>query len=119
MIDALCRLKYQTNLTQLQSFLRLCNVFRRFVPNFKYVANLLDEKIRKGQLQTFDRLSDEKVSSFETLEAEFEESPVLALPRYQGIYTVEKDACDRQIECVQLQNQPDGTDRPSRYWCSS
>lgn len=48
----------------------------------------------------------------ETLKAELIEPPVLALPRLQGEYTADKDACDEQIGgCILLQKRQDGTDR--------
>lgn len=36
-------------------------------------------------------------------------APVMALPRLEGAYTVEFDACDKQIGYVVLQKQPNGT----------
>lgn len=45
--------------------------------------------------------------------------PVLALPRFQGQYTVNTDAYDRQIGCVLLQKLPDGHNKQIGYWSSS
>lgn len=42
---------------------------------------------------------------------------VLALPNFQGDFTVDTEALDKQIGCVLLQNQLDGADRMIR--CSS
>ena len=44
---------------------------------------------------------------------------MLALPRRDGHLTLDTDACARQLGCVLLQTQPDGTDRPLGYWSRS
>lgn len=108
--------KIPTNLTDLRAFLGLCNVFQRFVPNFAHVAAPLNEKPRKGQQQTFDGLSYEEETASETLKAKLIEYQVLALPRSQGDYTVDTGTFYKQIVCILLQKQANGTDRPMGYW---
>lgn len=76
----LCRLVHPTNLTKLQSLFGLCNVLWRLVPNFPDVAASLKTKFRKGQLQTFDWLSNEEITAWETIRARPIEFPVAALP---------------------------------------
>lgn len=44
---------------------------------------------------------------------------VQALPRSKGTYTVDKDACNKQIGSVLLQKQPGGTDKPIGYYSRS
>lgn len=41
---------------------------------------------------------------------------VLVLPRTKGQYTLEFSAGDKQIGCVILQKQEDGSNRPAGYW---
>ena len=46
-----------TQLTQLRSFLGLCNVYRRFVPHYAKIAHPLNQLLKKGQpvqLEGFD-----------------------------------------------------------------
>lgn len=40
---------------------------------------------------------------------------VLALPKYDGTYTPDTNDCNVQVCCVILQEQKDGTERPSGY----
>lgn len=44
---------------------------------------------------------------------------VLALPYGGGQFTLDTDACNVQIGCVLLQDQPDQTKRPVDYWSRS
>lgn len=102
-VDEVCQLEHTTNLKELRSFHVLCNVFRRFVPNFDGGTVPFNENLWKGQPQDFDSLSHEKTTARETLKAKLMEPPVLALPRSQGNFTVDTYACDKQIACVLLE----------------
>lgn len=86
----------------------LYSICRRFASKFAGVAALLNKKLRNGQLQTFDRLTDEEVTTLEKIKAKLLE-PVFAIPRSLGYYTADTDACDKQMGCVLLQRQPEGT----------
>lgn len=46
---------------------------------------------------TFDGLLDEEITAFQTLKAELIEPLVLALPHSKNDYTVETDACEKQM----------------------
>lgn len=114
--DAIRDLKEPTTVTELGSFLGLCNVFRRFVPNFARISAPLNEKLRKGELTSFETLTEEEQSTMKELQERLITTPVLDLPRTNGNYAVDTEACDRQIGCVLLQEQPDGTTKPVAYW---
>lgn len=47
--DAIKRLKAPWNVTELKSFLWLCNIFIRFVPSFARVPASFDGKLHKGK----------------------------------------------------------------------
>lgn len=117
--DTILRLQHSTTVTELPPFLRLCKVFCLFVQNFARFAAPLTKKLRKGQLHTFDTISDDETTALKTLKAKLVEPTVLSLPRSQGDKTVDTDTCDEQIRCVRLHNLPDGADRPTWYWSSS
>lgn len=42
--------------------------------------------------------------------------PLYWISHIRLVATIEKDACDKQIGCVLLQEQPNGKDRVVRYW---
>lgn len=56
-------------MTKLGSCLRLSSHFRRFVVNFVHVAALLNQKIRKDQLQSFEGSNYNVTTSLMTLKA--------------------------------------------------
>ena len=58
--DAIRRARPPTNITELRSFLGMCNVYRRFVPNFARVAAPLTRLTGKGMPQEFETLTDEE-----------------------------------------------------------
>ena len=69
------------NVTELRSFLGLCNVYRWFVENFGRIASPLNKKLRKVEDPEFETLNEEEIASFEKLKEELASPPVLALPR--------------------------------------
>lgn len=62
-----------------------------------HIATLINNKLQKGEPQTFDRLSDENINALETQKATLIDSPLLAFPRSQEDYAVDIDASNRQI----------------------
>lgn len=60
--DALRNAQPPTNLTELRSFLGMCNVYRRFVPGFARVAAPLSRKTRKGEPTEWETLTDEELN---------------------------------------------------------
>ena len=117
--EAIKNLKPPKNVTELRSFLGLCNVFRRFVPNFSRIAAPLNKKLKKGEPQHFDHLTDEELSAMKDLQDKLITPPVLALPRPNGRITIDTDACAYQVGCVLLQEQEDQTVKPIGYWSRS
>jgi len=114
--DAVRCFKPLRSTTDVRSFLGLCNVFRRFVPNFARVSAPLNDKLRKGEPARFAGLTDEETTAFDRLKDLLTSPPILALPRADGHFTLDTDACDRQVGCVLLQAQPDDQMRPVGYW---
>lgn len=93
-------------MTELKSFLGVCNLFRRFVPNFARIAALLNRKSEKGPTFHFGKLNETKIEALETLQYRLLSPPILALLRPNGRYTLDTDVCDKQAECVLLQEEP-------------
>lgn len=93
-----------TTVSELQSFLSLCNVFCRLVPCFKRLAFPLKEKLRKGELLQLE-LDTNKRKAVEALKDKLIAPTIVALPRLNGKFTIITDACDIQVGCVLLQEQ--------------
>lgn len=63
----------------------------------------------------FHKLENDVITCMERLDAKVLETHVLNLPSQQGAYTVDNLACNMEIACVLLQNQPDRSDLPINY----
>jgi hypothetical protein len=61
-------------------------------------------------------LSDEQLQSFDTLRTKLLNPPILALPRKEGLFTLDTDASNEQVGCCLFQAQPDGENHPVGYW---
>lgn len=115
-LNAVHGLEQPEKLTELRTFLLMCNIFGYFIPNVNCVVVKFNINIQKGQTQTFERLSDEEIIGLDMLKENLIEPPVLRLPRSQVNYTVDQCTRGKQIYLVLLQKKPDGTNRPIWYW---
>ena len=105
--------------TELKSFLGLCNVYRRFVPNFSRTAAPLQRLLRKGEPFDLPPFAEDQVQVFNLLKAALASPPVLRLPQHGLPYSVDTDACDYRIGCALMQTYPDGTRHPIGFWSRS
>ena len=105
--------------TELKSYLGLCNVYRRFVPNFARTAAPLQKLLRKGQPFDLLPLDDDQLRAFDLLKQALAEPPVLCLPRSDLPFSIDTDACQHQIGCALLQTYPDGARYPVGFWSRS
>jgi len=103
----------------LRSFLRMCNVYRRFVKDYAQVARPLAAMTSSKGPDRWGTLSDEAMGAFENLKRRLTEAPILALPRRHGGYTLDTDANAGHVGAVLLQEQPDQSTRPVGYWSRS
>ena len=90
------------NQTELKSFLGMCNVYRRFVPNFARIASPLNAKTSKKQPYHIGSLFDEEFESFRELNRLLMDPSILGLPRLGYRFTLDTDACDKQVGCTLL-----------------
>lgn len=92
-------------------FTGLCNVLRRFSDFYNNVI-ATDEAAVNGltrDIRGTRRGREEGIRQFKTTA---DATPFLALPRLKGHHTIPTHAYDKQIGCVLLQEQTDGTTRP-------
>ena len=118
-IEAIKKARHPLNVSEMRSFLGLCNVYRRFVKGFTKIANPLNRKLRKGEKPTWSKLTDEEQLAFETLKEALTSPLILALPRAGFPYILDTDACDVHVGCVLQQEQPEGKPRPVGFWSRS
>jgi hypothetical protein len=114
--SALKTAKLRTTQSELRSFLGLCNVYRRFVPGFSNIAAHLNALLCKGESPQLGELSLEQKDAFEKRRQNLLDPPILALPRAEGLFTLDTDASQNQIGCCLFQDQPDGSRHPVGYW---
>lgn len=105
--------------TELRSFIGMCNVYRRFVPNFARVAAPLNALLKKGEPVELRDFGPEETGAFELLKEALASPPVLKLPRSDLEYSVDTDACDHQVGCALFQTYEDGTRHPIGFWSRS
>ena len=73
--------------TQLRSFLGLCNVYRRFVPNFAQVSAPLNKLLKKEQGPKLEPFDDTERNAFKKSKEALASPPVLRLPQEQLLFS--------------------------------
>lgn len=114
---AIQEVQYPTTQTAVRYFLVLCNIYRRFVPRLSKLAVPLNKMLRKEEHKAFQTLTEAETQSVDALKNALTNPPVLDVPRANGQYTIDTDACDTQAGSVLLQIQDDGSHRLIGY-CS-
>lgn len=97
---------YQTTLSLMRSFLGLCNVHRRFVPNLPTLVLPLNQRLKKGALRQFEPDSAER-DEVDVLKEKLIKAPISVLQRLYEQYTFDGDTCDTQVGCVLLREPDD------------
>jgi len=94
--------QFPRNISELRSFLGLCNYYRSFVQNFGTVAEPLTQMLRKGVPV---HPTEERLRAFEKLKQLLTSAPVLGLPRDAGEYVLDSDCSDFAASSVLSQWQ--------------
>jgi len=111
-MEALAKVGHPRTKTQLRSFLDMCNVYRRFVANYARIAAPLNHLMTKAHGDTLPAFTEAQSAAFTRLRGALLHPPVLALPRRGAPFTIDVDACDTQLGCALLQEQPDSQLKP-------
>ena len=114
--EAVAKFKLPETQTHIKSFLGLCNVYRRFVPNFARVSAPLNSMLKKGEPVKLPPLNEAQLASYNALKQALISPPILRLPKKDLPYSVDTDACGHQVGVVLLQTYEDGTRHPIGYW---
>lgn len=101
--------KNPTNMTGLEIFLRLCNFFRRFVPNLTHISAIftINPQLGKSPSLPRGRLNKIELALLEALQQLLWSPQILALPRPNQRYEVDTHAWDKQFAGVLLHEQPE------------
>ena len=94
-----------TNLKELQSFLGLCNYYRRFIGDYSKIATPLTDLTHKNTPYIWTTVM---TTAFENLKNLMATAPVLCIPDLELPFTVTTDASDFAVGAVLSQDQGQG-----------
>jgi len=115
-LEALAKVGHPRTKTQLRSFLGMCKVYRRFVANYARFAAPLNHLTTKAHGDTLPAFKETQAAGFTRLRDALLHLPVLALPRRGAPFTIDVDACDTQLGCAVLQEQPESGLKPLGFY---
>lgn len=110
--DAIQEIKFLTSLTGRRSFLGLCNVNRRFLPNIARIVSPLNQQSIKPKPKLFALLSSEDLQAINRVQNSLMAPSKQALSYSSGHKTLYADAFLGQIGYVLLQKPPNNTIKP-------
>lgn len=76
----------------------------------------LNLKPTKNQLKEFGPLNEEELTAIMTIQGKHFSLTILALLYAGGHFMLDTGACSLQVNCIQLQYQPDTSKRSVGYW---
>ena len=101
-----------TSKKELQSFLGLCNYYRRFVKDFAHIAAPLTNLLKK---QVKFAWTNAAQIAFETLKSKLVAHPVLIFPDFEKPFTLYTDASDLAIGYILGQRDDKGMEHVIAY----
>jgi len=104
------------NQTELKSVLGMSNVYRRFIKDYAHIAKPLTKLTSKKLPHLLPPLDAAQMAAFDFLKERLTSTPILALPRREGLFILDTDACAVQVGCTLLQHQPDKSILPVGYY---
>ena len=106
-VEAIQNWPTPTDLKDVQSFLGLCNYYRRFVPSYSHIATPLTALTHKNTPFQWNAQTEE---AFQELKRRMSESPVLAIPssNLNHPFAITTDASNFAIGGVLTQDQGQG-----------
>jgi len=112
---ALRQAHFPTTRTHVRSFVGMCNVFRRFLPNVARMAAPLTDLMGSTTPVLVPPATPLQQQAFDRLNGALTTPPILALPRRGPKYVLDVDACGTQVGAALLQGQDDEKLQPVAY----
>ena len=106
---------FPTTRPQVQSFVGMCSVFRRFVPNFARMAAPLTDVMGSACPVLLPSATPLQQKALDRLKVDLTTPPVPKLPRRGCKYVLDVDACGMQVGAALLEEQNDGKLQPVAY----
>ncbi|KAH8349451.1 hypothetical protein KR067_013707 [Drosophila pandora] len=104
-VAAITELEPPTNVKGVRQFIGMASWYRRFVPDFAWVAKPLNDLLRKGTKWEWTSRQQE---AFEKLKSRLAEDPVLACPDFTKKFVLQTDASDYGVGAVLTQDTDEG-----------
>jgi len=94
----------------------MCNVYRRFIKDNAHIAKPLTKLTSNKLPHVLPARDAAQLSAFKYLKERLTSTPILALPRREGLFILDTDASAVQVGCTLLQQQPDKDILPVGYY---
>jgi len=114
-IKSLAKALPPRNQTELESFPGMCNVYRPYIKDYAHIAKPLTKLTSTKLPHVLPPLDAAHLAAFEYLKERLTSLPILALPRREGLFILDTNACAVQVGCTLLQQQPDKSILPVGY----
>ena len=101
-----------TSIKQVQSFLGLCNYYRKMIHDFATIAEPLNALLKKGVKFTWSELCDE---AFENLKTKLLTAPIMKLPNFNQEFIVYTDASNFGVAFILVQKGDDDVEYVVQY----
>ena len=102
--------------TELKSVLGMFDVYRRFIKDYANIAKPLTKLTSKKLQHVLPSLDAAQLAAFEYFKERLTSTPILALPRREGHFILDTDACAVQVGWTLLQQKPDKSILPVGYY---
>ncbi len=108
-VSGIVRMLPPTNLTELRSFLGMCNFYRKFIKDFSSIAVPMTRLTHKDTKWDFDESCDR---AFKLLKTSLVSAPILACPNFEKKFILTTDASNWAVGAVLSQEDDNDVERP-------
>jgi len=114
-IKSVARALPSRNHKALKSFLGLCEVYRRFIKGYAHIAKPRTRRTSKKLPHAFAQLDAAQLAALEYPKDRLTSTPILALPRREGLFILDTDACAILVGGTLLKQHLDKSILPVGY----